>query len=303
MANKGNANATLMSILAIILVIFGLAFLFKNFGLLPWGLWGTVWRMWPVLLVVLGIYMVLGRSRPGLATWLSLLAIVVAFGLTWASSRSGKNQSVTGNFSEPVGSLQKAEVDIQFGAGELVVDSLPNTSAELVQGEYEHQGLAQGVNKSFKTLDGIGRLELNAALAGQRILGDFRQKWQIGLTPRIPLDLSVKAGATQGQFNLTNLNLSRLRVDIGASKATINLPRVTSGTVDVQIKAGAADLTIKIPPGVAAQIKPDIGLASFNIDDERFPRTGEFYVSPGFASAGGRIRLEISSGLAKIEIK
>ncbi|MBF8264906.1 MAG: hypothetical protein HW384_770, partial [Dehalococcoidia bacterium] len=29
MANKGNANATLMSILAIILVIFGLAFLFK----------------------------------------------------------------------------------------------------------------------------------------------------------------------------------------------------------------------------------------------------------------------------------
>ena len=303
MANKSNGRDTSLAILAIILVIFGLAFLFKNFGLLPWGIWGTIWRLWPVLLVVLGIYMVLGSSRPGLAAGLSILAIVVAFGLTLATSRSGKNQTVSGSFSEPMGSVQRAEVDIQFGAGELTLDSLPNTSSELVQGEYEHQGLAQGVNKSFKTLDGIGKLELNAALAGQRILGDFRQKWQVGLTSRIPLDLSVKAGASQGQFNLTNLQLSRLRVDIGASKATINLPKVTLGTLDAQIKAGAADLTIKIPSGVAAQIKADIGLASFKIDDERFPRTGEYYVSPGFAEATGKIRLEISSGLAKIEVK
>lgn len=303
MANKGNGGSTFLAILAIFLVILGLAFLFKNFGLLPWGLWGTIWRLWPVLLVVLGIYMVLGRSRPGLATGLSLLAIVVAFGLTLATSKSAKSQTVSGSFSEPMGSVQRAEVDIQFGAGELTLDSLPSTSSDLVQGKFEHQGLTQGVNKSFKTLDGVGRLELNATLAGQRILGDFRQKWQVGLTPRIPLDLSVKAGASQGQLNLTNLQLSRLRVDIGASKATINLPKVASGTLDAQIKAGAADLTIKIPSGVAVQIKPDIGLASFKVDDERFPKTGEYYVSPGFAQAGARIRLEISSGLAKIEVK
>lgn len=300
---KGNGGSTKLAILAILLVLFGLAFLFKNFGLLPWGIWGTIWRLWPVLLVVLGIYLVLGRSRPGWAAGLSILAIVIAFGLTVASSRSGKNQTVSGSFSEPIGSLQRAEVDIQFGAGELIVNSLSDTTPELVQGEYEHRGLSQGVNKSFKTLDGIGKLELNAAPAGQRILSDFRQNWHVGLTPRIPMDLSVKAGASQGQLDLTNLKLSRLRVDIGASKVVIDMPKVTLGTLDAEIKAGAADLTIKIPPGVAAQIKPDIGLASFKIDDVRFPKTGEYYASPGFAQAPARIRLEISSGLAKIDVK
>lgn len=299
MANKGAGGNTTLAILAVIIMLVGLTFLFRNFNLLPWGLWGTLWRLWPVLLVVLGIYLVLGRSRPGLAVVLTIIAVVAAFVISAAWGQ----RSLSGSFSQPLGNLERAEVAIDFGVGELSLDSLPASSSDLVQGEFEHQGVADGVNQRLTVDRGVGQLEMASPASGPRFLGDFRQNWQVRLTPRIPLDLAIKAGASRGQLNLTNLRVSRLGLDVGASKVTLNMPRVVQGTLDAQIKAGAADLTIIVPQGIAAQIKPDDGLSSLQIDEKRFPRTQDSYTSPDYAQASDRLRIRISSGLARIEVK
>ncbi|MBI4289173.1 MAG: hypothetical protein HY671_12205 [Chloroflexi bacterium] len=299
MANKGAGGNTTLAILAVILMLVGLTFLFRNFHLLPWGLWGTLWRLWPVLLVVLGIYLVLGRSRPGLAVALTIVAVAAAFVISWAWGQ----RSLSGSFTQPLGNLEKADVSIEFGAGEMSLDSLPPTSPDLVRGEFEHQGITDAIDHKL-TVDGrAGQLDIAGPPSRARFLGDFRQNWQIKLTPRIPLDLAIKAGASNGKLNLTDLRISRLRLDIGASKATLNLPRAVQGTLDAQIKAGAADLNIVIPPGVAAQIRPDDGLSALKVDDKRFLKTEDGYASPGYAEAGNKIRLRISSGLAKIEVR
>lgn len=304
MADRGGGRSPFVAILAVVLVLVGLAFLFQNFGLLRWGLWGTLWRFWPVLLTVLGIYLLIGRSRPGLAAALSLVAVAAAFALSWASGGpSGSGPDSRGSFSETLGSLQRAQVTMEFGAGELTLDSLPATSPELVAGEFQHRGVDQAIEKKFQTQDGIGRLELSSPLAMGRFLGDFRQSWQVRLTPRIPLELNIKAGASRGELNLTNLLLSHLRLDIGASQATISLPQAPLGLLEAVVKAGAANLTIVVPEGVAARIRPQAGLASLKLDEKRFPRAGEFYASPGFAQASNRIELQIEGGLARIEIK
>lgn len=39
----------------ILLIAVGLVFLAKNTGLIPGEGWGTIWRLWPVLLVVAGV--------------------------------------------------------------------------------------------------------------------------------------------------------------------------------------------------------------------------------------------------------
>lgn len=39
----------------LVLLVIGAIFLFNNFGLLPWGVWSSVWRLWPLILIVIAI--------------------------------------------------------------------------------------------------------------------------------------------------------------------------------------------------------------------------------------------------------
>lgn len=37
------------------LLFLGILFLLQTFNVLPWGLWGTLWRFWPVLIISVGL--------------------------------------------------------------------------------------------------------------------------------------------------------------------------------------------------------------------------------------------------------
>ena len=39
----------------ILLIVLGIYFLLQNFSLIPWWLWDQVWKLWPVVLVLVGI--------------------------------------------------------------------------------------------------------------------------------------------------------------------------------------------------------------------------------------------------------
>ena len=54
---------------------------------------------------------------------------------------------------------------------------------------------------------------------------------------------------------------------------------------------------------MAARIEAKSGLSSFTIDEHRFPRSGDYYISPDFATAQNRIELKVDSGVASIDIK
>lgn len=63
----------------LILITIGVIFLLNNFGILPWSVWDSIWRFWPVLLIIWGIQIILGRSR--LASIISSIigALLLAF--------------------------------------------------------------------------------------------------------------------------------------------------------------------------------------------------------------------------------
>ncbi len=57
----------------IVLVFLGVVFLLETLGVLPWGLWGTLWQFWPVVLIVLGVSIIMRGLNP----WLVSLVIIV----------------------------------------------------------------------------------------------------------------------------------------------------------------------------------------------------------------------------------
>lgn len=40
----------------------GLIFLLNNFGIFPWRMWGYVWRLWPIFLIIFGLNMLSKKS-------------------------------------------------------------------------------------------------------------------------------------------------------------------------------------------------------------------------------------------------
>ena len=112
----------------------------------------------------------------------------------------------------------------------------------------------------------------------------------------------MKTGASDAQVDLTNLNVTRLEIETGASRLDLRLP-AGAGATQAAVEAGAADVTITIPQGVAVRISEDTGLASFNVDTSRFPKVGKLYESPGFATAANRVELRVRGGLAKVAVR
>lgn len=66
----------------VIIIAVGILFLFSNFGIVPWTLWAQIWRLWPIILILIGIEMMFGRSR-----WaqiiISILVVLFLLGIVW----------------------------------------------------------------------------------------------------------------------------------------------------------------------------------------------------------------------------
>ena len=60
----------------IFLVFLGIVFLLQTLNVLPWGLWGTLWRFWPVLIIIIGLGILLRRYN----AWLLSLLILAILG-------------------------------------------------------------------------------------------------------------------------------------------------------------------------------------------------------------------------------
>ena len=50
-------------IAAACLLALGVVLLLSNLGVWPWGISESLWRLWPVLLIALGLDLIVGRGR------------------------------------------------------------------------------------------------------------------------------------------------------------------------------------------------------------------------------------------------
>jgi hypothetical protein len=91
-------------------------------------------------------------------------------------------------------------------------------------------------------------------------------------------------------------------LETGAASVDVTFPRA-AGETEASIRAGAASLDLLIPEGVAASITIDSGVSSVNVDEGRFPKTGDRYESPDFNSAQNKVTLDIDIGAASLKVR
>jgi len=290
-------------IFGISLLFLGVVFLLQTLDVIPWGLWGTLWRFWPVLIIIIGLSILLKRYNPWLVSALVLAMLFACLGIAaWQYEPSLPAGQTTKSYSEPLGNLERAQIEIDFTAGSLTVNSLSPSSLNFVEAESRMSNGDGGMRADFHQQGGEGRLRLSTGQVNRQFWDEAGLSWEVRFTRNIPLTIEVESAASNLNLDLSELEVTSLRVNINAGNCRVQMPSST-GTTYAYIEANVANVEVTIPDGVAFRLKADVDLGVFEVDENRFPKKGTYYMSPDFESAQNRIELELDCDLGRVQIK
>jgi hypothetical protein len=222
--------------------------------------------------------------------------LIIAFGAWLIVGFFARNKPVEGEqVSIPLEGAASAYIKLDHGAGRLTLRSGAG-SGEVVNGTF-------GNGLSYKSHVEGGRLEVKLRTSQQPWAwwpGESLD-WDIRLNRDIPLNLKIDSGASASILDLSDLKVTELDIDTGASSTELTLP-ANAGNTHVDIDTGASSLKVSIPSGVAASIRVKSGIASVNVNS-RFPRLdGGLYQSTDYSTAANRVDMTIDAGVGSIEV-
>lgn len=292
----------------VLLVAAGIFFLLSNLGVISWSFWDAAWRLWPVVLIAIGLDLLVGRR----SIWSSLLVLLVtvgflAAGFFWlVTSDDLGGGSVSDTISQSLSGAESAEVEINFGVGQVTVGALPADSEELIAGTIERPQEIR-VEQSFDVTGDVAHYRLRTEGSVRSVQSipffgpsDDNWRWDLQLNRDVPLRLTVDTGVGQTTLDLRQMTLETVNVDTGVGQTTVILPG--HGEIEASVSGGVGELIIELPEGVAARIDSDTGLGNTDIADV-FERIGNVYESPGYDGALDRINLSLSAGIGQVTVR
>jgi Cell wall-active antibiotics response 4TMS YvqF/Domain of unknown function (DUF5668) len=288
-----------------ILIGLGLIFLLNNLGVLGWEVWETLGRLWPILLIGVGLDLLIGR-RSALG---SLLVVVIMLGVlgaaVWFSGAwlpSGQ-ALIDETISQPLDNATRADIDIGLAAGTLRIGALAE-SANLIEGSVS-RGERNEVQRDFSVSGDTATFKLHSrnqavwrlpfvSRSGDPIL------WDLRLNGDVPIKMALTTGAGSATLDLSRLHITDMQVTTGVGTTTLTLPQ--QGTVQAKINGGVGETTIMIPPGMAARIEATTGLGQVQVLGN-YQRQGKLYISPGYDTATNRVDLQVTGGVGSVTIQ
>jgi hypothetical protein len=258
----------------IVFIGVGTIWLLVNLNLIPAANLITLWRLWPLLLVGIGLDLLFGRRHAilGALIGLGLVAAVVAALLYGAQLGLPAAPGLqTDHFSEPLGGATSAQVRLELSGAPVEV-AAPGDSPNLIEADLTHLGAVE--------FTASGQTEKVIALRSRSdwwfpfMNVSTQEHWTIHLSPSVPLDLEIDGGPGVATLDLSGLQLTALRLAGGAGVLSADLPigeqryRATvvggPGTctlsvpdkadLDLAVTGGPGTVTLVLPEGVPARV-------------------------------------------------
>jgi hypothetical protein len=274
------------------------------------------WRLWPLILIALGIALVAGRSQValvgtvvtalilGIATGGALATGNVWFGLLGdcTSGRATTNQEdQTGSFERP------ATVRLHLNCGTVQVSPQAGAAWAL------HAGFSGRPPVVVATADG---LEVRSPDSG----GSRNQQWDL----KVPKDglaaLALDGNAGSATINLAGATLGSLNADINAFDLTVDAAEAAIQRIDVSANAGHAQITLG-PSSVTGHLQANAGAIDLcvpdgvglrfhltdqitfgdNLDERGLSQDGETWTRPG-TGLGSTIELTVEGAASSFTL-
>jgi hypothetical protein len=137
---------------------------------------------------------------------------------------------------------ERADVSVQFAGGML---SLNGGSQVLMNGQFIYNTDVLAPIVHYDTVGHQGTLGIRHR--NQDIPWDtrmpIRNEWHLEFGDRIPLDMNLAVGASQGTLNFDQLPITGLRLDAGAADLRVQFPRPNRERISsLRVRSGVAQI-------------------------------------------------------------
>jgi hypothetical protein len=249
----------------VVLIGVGLIWFLSNMKIIPEVNLGVLLRMWPALLIVIGIDILVGRRSALISALVgivvvALITLVLVKGsvLGMELPKGVQNQV----FREPLGNATSAGILLDLSSERAEVNAL-NDSTDLVYADLTYSGEVEfkvsgtqrksiSLRKSFSSLNWFTPLSLSD------------RNWKIGLSPRIALDLSIDGGSGKAVLNLQNVQLASLDVATGSGEVQATLP-ASQTAYTASFESGSGRVLIGLPLDTGLTLRLDGGSGGIEV--------------------------------------
>ena len=165
----------------------------------------------------------------------------------------------------PLDGATSAEVKVNFSVGRANVIALAHDSdnafeAEITYvGEYEFD--VSGTEEKKISLRQKGSFPRGFG----RIFGNAEELiWNIALSQQIPYALTLSGGVGETDIDLTNLTVTKLRMETGVGKVTLTMP-IQDAPIEASINGGVGKTDVIVPAGVSGKLKIEGGVGAVDV--------------------------------------
>lgn len=230
----------------------------------------------------------------------------------WAKA-AGLTEDTTvkqSTFTEPLAGATRARVTLDFSVGQARLHALTND--HLLEADVTHVGEVKFAAQRPADDPSAPELHLYQAAAPKdwfrNVVGWLgsggRLHWDVGLTPHIPLELTIKGGAGTCEFDLQRVQVTELRLHGGVGEQSIILP---SGAYHARIDGGVGKLDLVIPYGAIVTLEINAGAGEVTLSlGEQTAVTGQITGGVGAVTVrlakDSAVRVEAERGLGGVSI-
>lgn len=281
-------------IIGLILVTIGIFLLLSNLGIISGNVFYSLFDLWPLLLIVIGVNTIFRNNRiVPYISWILFFIVLILYGVTRNTDvdSEGFLESIV---IEKRAETQYANLDLEIGASDLTIDS---TDGSLLRGNLSGRRLdyVEEYSRDFE----IANLDFQSRSFTIGNLVDYNSTYGFYLNRDVIWDLDMDLGAINGEINLVDIPVRSLEIDLGAANLSLFLG--DRHDLDLYIDSGASNLEIAIPQGVGLRVDLDTGITSTNIEDLNLIDYDDYYLSSNYDSASVKINLDIDTGVGKID--
>jgi hypothetical protein len=249
---------------AIVLIAVGVVWLLANVDVITTAQLSTLMRLWPILLVGVGVDLLIGHRSLYLGALVgvftvSIIVVLMLVGpsLGWAEDTTVKTQT----FAAPVGQATSAQVQLDLAGYSATVHALnpsqsPDRPLVVAAGQYVGTADFTTTGETEKAVT----LKTRSGFWGWQWFGNkATYNWDVGIDPGIPVYLTVDSGSGKKTVDLSGVQLASVDCKLGSGEMSLTLPAVAQ-KVPVSLDVSSGQMKATAPDG--AQIDVSIGLSS-----------------------------------------
>lgn len=260
----------------------------------------AILRMWPLLLIAVGIDMLIGR-RSVLGALVSAAIIIAMFaGGFWLFGVTDMASLETEEYVVEMGEFDQMDLTLDPAVGQLDVEAMTGESKNALTAVLS---TVMGESVDTRTRDNSGVQDVSISAEGMWTGWNSTRStghpgWEIDLNPDLQYDLDVDMGVGQLDLDLTGIDLDELTVEMGIGQTLLRLPE---GNYRAVVDAAIGELVVYIPRNHAVRITLDTGIAGHSIPSG-FSRSGDTYLSPDFEDDGDVLDLFLGQAIGSLRV-